>query len=154
MNIRDATHRDLLPIVELCLEALAQAHYKDLPVALADAKQVILFCISSPTQFCQVVEIDGELQGVLIGMADKVWWSTKKQASDLVLYVRPCATGAGSRLARRFIRWANKQKAVALIGMSISLGGTGTKRTGKLLERLGLQNVGSLHMMVKHPGLT
>lgn len=145
MHIRRARVEDLNTLVALCKAALAETPYAALPVDEALGRKVLLRAISAPTQFCEVLEVDSAVVGVLIGCVDDIWWSTKKQASDLVFYVQPAHRGRGGVLARRFIGWARAQKGVALVGMSVS-SGVNIKRVGKLLERLGLEHVGGMYL--------
>jgi hypothetical protein len=150
MRYRDATHQDLLPIVELGLEALSQTEYRDIPVDLAKSKQFILFCISSPTQFVQVAEREGRIEGVLLSFSDEIWFSRKHQSSDMLFYVRPGARGAtGYVLARRYQRWAESQKRIHMYGMTNSFGGSGIVRTDKFMAKLGMTCVGSLFLKAK-----
>jgi hypothetical protein len=146
MVIRDARVEDMPQIMALCHRALADAFYKHLPMDEGAVRRQMLYCLSSQAQFLQVVEIDGQLEGMLAGTAEKVWHSTKKQASDLVFYTTDKGRGAGSLLARRFLRWARQRPGVQLIGISVSYGGTNVKRTGKMLEKLGLTYVGGIYM--------
>jgi hypothetical protein len=146
MAIRDAKPADINAVVRLCYQALAESFYSEMPMDDRALRRTLMIAIGSPAQFCQVVEIEGELEGVLVGCAEKVWHSTKKQASDLVFYTTPKGRGAGGLLARRFIRWARKQKGVGLIGMSVSFGGPNIKRTGKMLERFGLEYTGGIYL--------
>lgn len=147
MPVRRARVEDLGALVTLCKLAKAETPYAVLPVDEAAGRKVLLRAISAPTQFCEVLEVGGEVVGALIGYVDGIWWSTKKQASDLVFYVQPAHRGRGGVLARRFINWARAQKGVALVGMSVS-SGVNPKRVGKLLERLGLVYVGGMYLEI------
>ena len=146
MLIRDALPADINRVMELCQEALDSAFYSHLPLDQQSTRRVMMYCIGSPAQFCQVVEIEGRIEGMLAGTCEKVWHSTRKQASDLVFYTTPAGRGAGSLLVRRFIRWARSRPGIGLIGLSVSYGGSNVKRTGKMLEKLGLTYVGGIYM--------
>jgi hypothetical protein len=150
MVIRDARVEDLPQIMALCHRALADAFYNHLPMDEGAVRRQMLYCLSSPAQFLQVVEIDGQVEGMLAGTCEKVWHSTKKQASDLVFYTTDKGRGAGSLLARRFLRWARKRPGVQLIGISVSYGGSNVKRTGRMLEKLGLTYVGGIYMEARN----
>ena len=143
--IREAVPADITRIMELCQEALDDAFYSHLPLDAQSTRRAMMYCIGSPAQFCQVVEINGRIEGMLAGTCEKVWHSTRKQASDLVFYTTPAGRGAGSLLVRRFIRWARSRPGIGLIGLSVS-SGTNVKRTGKMLEKLGLTHVGGIYM--------
>jgi hypothetical protein len=144
--IRDAVPADINRVMELCREALDNAFYRHLPFDEHAVRRVMMYCIGSPAQFCRVVEIDGSLEGILAGTCEKVWHSTKKQASDVVFFTTEKGRGSGGLLARQFIRWARRRPGVQLIGLSVSYGGANVKRTGKMLEKLGLTYVGGIYM--------
>lgn len=146
MVIRDARPGDITQVMALGRMALKSAFYRDLPPDETGFRRVMMYCIGSPAQFCQVVEIDGQIEGILAGHVEKIWYSTKKQASDILFFVTPKGTGAGGLLARRFLRWARQRPGVALIGISVSYGGVNVKRTGKMLQKLGLTYVGGIYM--------
>jgi hypothetical protein len=146
MHIRDAVPADITRVMELCQEALDNAFYRHLPLDPQSTRRVMMYCIGSPAQFCQVVEVDGQIEGLLAGTCERVWHSNKKQASDLVFYTTPAGRGSGSLLVRRFIRWARSRPGIGLIGVSVSYGGSNIKRTGKMLEKLGLTYVGGIYM--------
>jgi hypothetical protein len=148
MVIRDARPEEIVEVMDLCRSALAASTYRNLPEDTPSAQRVLMYCIGSPSQFCQVIEMDGKLEGILVGNVEKVWHSTKKQASDLVFYTTEKGKGGGALLARRFLRWARSRPGVELIGMSVSYGGPNIKRTGKMLEKLGLTYVGGIYLEV------
>lgn len=147
MVIRDAEPRDIEAVIRLMRLALEQSVYNHLELDNRAVRRVAMWCIGSPTQFCKVVDIDGELEGVLMAQVEKIWHSPGKQASDLVFYTTEKARGFGGLLARRFVRWALKQKGVKCIQFSVTHGSQHIKRTGKMLEKIGLTYVGGNYML-------
>lgn len=145
MLIRDARPQDCGAIFALCVEAHAATPYGHIPMNEILVRKSIAYHVGSPSQFCQVVEVDGRIEGVLIGSVFDNDFGARA-ASDRITYVREKARGAGGLLIRRFIRWAEKRPHIQIIGQSVSSGGSSARRTGRMLERLGLENVGSIHL--------
>ena len=150
--IRAAVPADSYAVWELMQEAHNLTPYRDVPLSEEKGKMIIARCIGAPTQFAWVVEKDGRVEGVLLGAVDEMLWSRKKEAHDILFYVRPAARGAGHQLARAFIAWARTTPA-RLIGMSVSFGAAG-ERTETLLEHLGLQRIGGIFIAVNEPSNT
>ena len=95
------------------------------------------------------VDIDGEIEGVFIGVANQLWYSRKKQAADLFFYVTDKGKGWGSSLLRRYIQWARFNKGVAEITLGVMSGIGDMERTKKLYEKLGAVKVGDSYVLPK-----
>lgn len=99
---------------------------------------------------CWIVEIDGQVEGVLIGVTNRIWYSSEREAFDMAFIVSDKGKGYGGRLARRFISWARKEAVgVTEIMMSESLGADA--RLEQMLERLGMRHVGNVYRMEVTP---
>lgn len=147
MVIRDALPKDISQVMGLMHAALKNTAYSHLELDEPAVRRVAMYGIGSPSQFCQVIDIDGKLEGILLGQVAKIWHSPGRQASDLVFFTTPEARGFGGLLARRFLRWAQKQKGVKIIQISVTSGNANIKRTGKMLEKMGLQHVGGNYIL-------
>ena len=150
MIIREAKPADIEGVMRVCYMALEASFHPDLPMDDMAVRRAMLYHITAPSQFAHVVEVDGQVEGILICQVEKVWHSTKKHASDLVFFCTEKAQGGGAIMVRRFLRWARKQKGVRVICVSVTNGGPKIKRTGKMLEKMGMTNVGGNYMEVIH----
>ena len=102
--------------------------------------------ISSPTQFAWVDEVNGEINGVLLGVVNEWVRSRQKVASDDFFYVNEKSRRAGYFLAKKFIKWASARHDVKIIGLSNSSGIGDAERTEKFYSRLGLHRVGGIYL--------
>jgi L-amino acid N-acyltransferase YncA len=146
MIIRDAKPADIEGVVRLCHMALAATPYSHLPMDDMALRRAMLYHITAPSQFAQVVEVDGQLEGLLVCQVEKVWHSTKKHASDLVYFCTEKGQGGGAIMMRRFLRWAKKQNGVRVIQISVTNGGPKIKRTGRMLEKMGMTFAGGNYL--------
>ena len=128
------------------MEVAKDAHEKSLSNSVAiDPKTLrnnLQVCILSAEHFVLVVELEGEIEGVFIGVTHQLWYSKKKQATDLFFYVTEKGTGWGAKMMRRFISWAKENPGVEEIMLGISSGIGDTDRTRKLYERMGAVKIG------------
>ena len=128
------------------MEVAKDAHEKSLSSSVSiDPKTLrnnLQVCILSTEHFVLVVELDGEIEGVFIGVTHQLWYSKKKQATDLFFYVTEKGTGWGAKMMRRFISWAKENPGVEEIMLGISSGIGDTDRTRKLYERMGAVKIG------------
>ena len=90
-------------------------------------------------QFVMVIDIDGEISGVMIGIVFPTWFGSDLIAVDIALYVKPeCRGFASVRLVKQFIAWA-KDKGAKQIRPGIS---TGDKSDGRIYRSLGFKDLG------------
>ena len=150
MIIREAKPADIEGVMRVCYLALEASFHPDIPMDDMAVRRAMLYHITAPSQFASVVEVDGEIEGILICQVAKIWHSQKKHASDLVFFCTEKARGGGAIMMRRFLRWARNRKGVAVIAITVTNGGVKIKRTGKMLEKMGLTNVGGNYMEVLH----
>ena len=128
------------------MEVAKDAHEKSLSNSVAiDPKTLrnnLQVCILSAEHFVLVVELEGEIEGLFIGVTHQLWYSKKKQATDLFFYVTEKGTGWGAKMMRRFISWAKENPGVEEIMLGISSGIGDADRTRKLYERMGAVKIG------------
>jgi len=143
--IRDAAASDINDIYVFCIKALKQAVYGGVPYDERKIRKLICRYVSSKQMFCKLSVIDGEICGILSASAQEIFFSRKKEASDLIFYAEK--GGEGAKLLLEFKKWADK-KDVALSGISVMFGGESIDRTGKLIESCGFERVGGVYMRV------
>ena len=89
-----------------------------------------------------VLELEGKIEGAFIGVTHQLWYSKKKQASDLFFYVTDAGVGWGAKMMRRFISWSKESRGVGEIMLGISSGIGDPERTKRLYERMGAVKIG------------
>lgn len=91
-----------------------------------------------------VVDDNDKPQGFLLGVVDELFFSTRRQATDLAVYVREGYRHLAPRLFRTFIKWAESKPRVERVTLGISSGIGDPERVGKMYGKLGLSQVGGI----------
>jgi GNAT superfamily N-acetyltransferase len=140
--IRKAEFKDVSGIMEVAKDAHEKSLSNSVAIDPKTLRNNLQVCILSAEHFVLVVELEGEIEGVFIGVTHQLWYSKKKQATDLFFYVTEKGTGWGAKMMRRFISWAKESPGVKEIMLGISSGIGDTDRTRKLYERMGAVKIG------------
>ena len=101
----------------------------------------------SAEHFVVIAEVDGKIEGALIGVTHQLWYSRRKQASDLFFYVTENGKGVGANLMRRFISWAKNNPGVKEIMLGTTSGIGDMERTKKLYQRMGAVRIGDTFVL-------
>ena len=85
---------------------------------------------------------------MVIGVTHQLWYSRKKQATDLFFYTSESIRGDGwgTKLMRRFISWAKDNPGVKEIMLGVS-SGIETDRTKTMYERMGAIRIGENYVI-------
>jgi len=140
--IREAKNSDIKNIIKVCQDAHGKSLSSNVKLDIETLRKNIQVCILSKEHLVLVVEIDNFLEGAFIGVTHQLWYSRKKQATDLFFYVTEKGTGHGAHMFRRFIKWAKENRGVKEIMLGISSGIGDTDRTKRLYERMGAVKIG------------
>jgi GNAT superfamily N-acetyltransferase len=140
--IRKAEFKDVSGIMEVAKDAHEKSLSNSVAIDPKTLRNNLQVCILSAEHFVLVVELEGEIEGVFIGVTHQLWYSRKKQATDLFFYVTEKGTGWGAKMMRRFISWAKESPGVKEVMLGISSGIGDTDRTRKLYERMGAVKIG------------
>lgn len=139
--IRKGKFSDINQIIEVCKEAALKSVSNHVPIHDDVLKKSLQIIIHSPEHCCFVTEIDGKIEGVMLGVSNPLWYSKKKTANDLFVYTTEKGKGSGAYLMRRFISWAKKQPGVEEIMLGTN-SGIDQDRTKALYERMGAKKIG------------
>lgn len=155
-KVRQAVIQDIEAIVKLGYEAHKESPvYRDHAVSESKFRRTLAMMISSKRHYASVVIRDGLLDGVLLGVVAELPFSTKKQASDWLFYLRPAARGYAPGMIGAFLSWAWQQRGVVLVGMSNSAG-VHIEKTENLYSKMGMSRVGGIwldrYLETKAPG--
>lgn len=96
-------------------------------------------CLNDKSCYAVVHETKGEIDGVLLGITQQLFYSTEKMATDL--WVHATRAGAGAALIRAFRNWAKGRASVLVMGVSYKYG----SEDGRVYERLGLKRAGGMY---------
>jgi len=147
--IRKAVDKDLSKIVNLCKDGHEESVITTAPLDIKTLRKNIQVCILSSEHLVMVVELDNNIEGIIIGVTHQLWYSRKKQATDLFFYVSPSVRGDGwgTKLMRRFITWAKENPGVKEIMLGVSSGIGDVDRTKTLYERMGAVHIGENYVI-------
>lgn len=138
--IRDARAGDLVAFLDLC--GRFRDRLDSYPGVEPDRQALSATfgqCLTSALGVAFVSERDGALDGVLLGVAQPLWWARAREATDLMFFCeRP---GDGYRMLRRFVEWARSVPNVRVVTMAQS-SGMDPERTTEMYNRAGLGTVG------------
>ena len=110
--IRKAENKDISGIMELVKEAHSNSISRFVKLDSKTLRTNVQVCVLSAEHFVVVAELDGKIEGAMIGVTHQLWYSRKKQATDLFFYVTEEGIGVGANLMRRFISWAKDNPGV------------------------------------------
>ena len=145
--IRKAENKDVSGIMVLVKEAHTQSISRFVKLDPKTLRTNIQVCVLSAEHFVVVVELEGKIEGAMIGVTHQLWYSRKKQATDLFFYVTENGIGWGAKLMRRFIGWAKENPGVKEIMLGITSGIGDAERTKKLYERIGAVRIGDTFVL-------
>jgi len=93
-----------------------------------------------------IVDDEDRPQGFLLGILEELFFSRKRMATDLAIYVREGYRHLAPSMVKQFIAWAESKPRLVLITLGISSGIGDPDRVGKFYEDIGLPAVGGIHM--------
>ena len=144
--IRQGLFKDIKGMMPLMKEAHDKSLWSDVPVDDKILRHTLQVVVNSREHCCFVTEIDGKIEGVMIGLTNQMYFSKKKEAVDLFVYTSDKAMGTGHLLMRRYISWAKKQAGVVKICMGTN-SGIDQDKSKRLYELMGAKHIGDLFMI-------
>ena len=146
---RVARVEDVDAIYRLGLEIHGESRFKVMNVDETKAKHFFRMCVEQDCYLALVVEVEGEIVGVFIGMVMEHFFSYDKQSSDLLLFVTKSmrSRGLAKVFIEHYIEWAESNGA-KLIQAGVSTG-IATDDSTEMYKKLGFSVFGSLFERVK-----
>ncbi len=140
--IRDAAVADWPAVAELGERLIDKTPYAGrAPLDRKAALGVYGMCISSAMGFAMVAERDGEVTGILMAVADQLWFSKARFVSDLVFYVEDGRSGLP--LLRAMVEWAwTMPKVIEITCAQSSM--IRADKLDALYRRCGFENRGGI----------
>lgn len=142
--IREAKVDDITRIINLGGEIIRQSKYLPDYQPLKARKALALF-INAAKSCVFVAEVEGQVEGFIIGAVDDYWWSSAQYASDMGFYVSEQHRGFAKPLINAFEEWVKRFPKVRDITLAVSSGVEGVERTGRFYQRLGYEQVGGMY---------
>lgn len=140
--IRKATLEDMETLIRLGKKAHEDSPtYRLVPLDETKCRLLVINSLADKDSVILVSERRGRVTGFLIGVAEELFFSRKKYATDLMVYSDK--SGEAAQLIRRFHSWAKQRGCVEVI-MGTSFGGN-LERTEPLYDALGMKRVGSMY---------
>lgn len=139
---------DIKYIYELGLELISDGAYKGIKHDEQKFKIAVASLISSKLGRVYVVVDDDDIpQGFFLGIADDLFFSRQRYATDMAVYIRDGYRNYAYRLYKLFIEWAKTKPRMFEITFAQSSGIGDHRRWCKLMEKLGLERIGSIYQM-------
>lgn len=147
MNIFHADAALVAQAVELLAAVQGDYHYGRLPPDKARCKTVLGHLATDPRGLVLVAVDADQVVGVFAAAVVECWWSDCEMVSDLVFVTdRQHRGGAGLRLLRRALAWADNWDSVGVVMLGVTSAGDEGDEAGKIYERLGFECVGGNFM--------
>ena len=140
--IREATHEDLDGIAELLKFAHDESpNYERFGYSENRTRAYLHNFRDSLESTMLVNEKDGEIVGLAMGVLQPNWLSFGYVAVSVLIYSKPGHNGIP--LVKGFLSWAKSWKKVTKVQIQTSFKGERGERANRLMERLGLEPVGT-----------
>ena len=145
--IRTADIPDMDAICELASEMHEQSIYSDIKPDETKFRLFVAGIMGSKGGIVLlIVDEDDKPQGFLLGVLEELFFSRQRMATDLAVYVREGYRNLAPRLFKTFITWAESKSRVVQVTLGISSGIGDPERTGKMYEKLGFTQIGSINV--------
>jgi GNAT superfamily N-acetyltransferase len=138
--IRIAIADDESAIVRLVRQAWTEHPLGDIEEDEDVIRKNVRSAIKSPLVYMRVIDIDGEIHGVIAGTIVPAMNFRGDVATDIITYVKPEYRGKGLALLRGFMKWAFGFTSVRYVALGIS---SGDSKTEELYQRLKFQRLGA-----------
>lgn len=144
INVRNATHTDIVPIVQLGKCLRQQSAYANKQFCDQKASEMVAKMIDSDTDNAFVAEEQGKVIGFFLGGITYEWFSNDLIAFDYSVYVMPTKRNGRTaiKLFNAFEQWAQAKGANRIqVGITTNINVTATSR---FYHYLGYQDGGVL----------
>lgn len=145
--IRTGDIPDMDGICDLASELLSQSFYADIKPDETKFRLFVAGMMGSKGGIVLViVDDDDKPQGFMLGVVEELFFSRKRMATDLAIYVREGYRQFAPRMIKAFIEWAESKPRVVQVTLGLSSGIGDTERTGTMYHKLGFSHMGGIHV--------
>lgn len=146
---RMAKFGDIPRLIILLRGAHAEFGHEDAPPDDEHIRNTLQRLINQREGFVSLLDFDGELKGVFMGVINRLWYSRKRQAVDIIYYVTEDCRGYGARLLTEFIAWARNQPGVVEINLGIMSGFKESDRVERMFHVMGAHRLGGMWRLLR-----
>lgn len=148
MEIREAKFKEIPKLVELLLKANEEFGHASVPVCKDTIRNTLQRVINQPHHAAFVlIDDDGVFRGIMVGLVNQLWYSRKRQVTDLIFYVDKNTRGHGAKLLSAYMAWARTVSNVKEIMVGITSGTDEMDRVDGLLRVTGMNKVGGTYAL-------
>jgi GNAT superfamily N-acetyltransferase len=142
--IRDATLKDVKPLVDFLTPFHDNGGYRDIKIDNRVASDNLISMLSSKMHHIWIVEKDGEICAALGVVSTELWFTKRHYATNLFLCSNVRGKGSAGFLLRRFKRWVADRPIIkdVTLGVTSELGEV--ERVERLYQAVGFENLGGL----------
>jgi hypothetical protein len=139
--LRRATREDKPALIRIAKEQAAR--YPRRRSDIEKINNALTEVIGNSKHFAEVVDIDGEVKCVLVGITAEALWSPRKNCTIALWESK--APGGGAKLLRSFRDWVKSGRSITLAGITPDL--DLDPRIYKLLEHNGFEKHGGSYLL-------
>ena len=145
--IRTIKASDINQVAGLIADFYAESDY-NAPLINPDKTRMVLQAYIDNVQnedlFCQVIDMNNEIGGIMIGERLPDLWSDTPRVCEIMMYVKPLYRGRPSagRLLLNFADWAKEKPAMIRVEAG---SGIATSNATQVFTKLGWGHRGTLH---------
>jgi len=143
--IRVARPSDINTIVALGIESLENDAYQTLIIDKEKVRNTAIESVSSAAHFAWVSEIEGRVEGAVIGMTFHLQFYERKMCSVIMFYCR--VPRDGGFLIKRLLQWYKSRPM--LKRLEFTLERNMDPKIGRFLEKLGIKGELPVHSHIK-----
>ena len=142
--IRDATLKDVGPLVEFLTPFHDNGGYKDIKIDRKVASASLISMLSSKMHHIWIVEKDGEICATLGVVSTELWFTKRHYATNLFLCSSGKGRGTAGFLLRRFKKWVEDRPIIKDVTLGITSELGEVERVERLYQAVGFENLGGL----------
>jgi hypothetical protein len=144
---------DMDAICDLATELQGQSLYDGIEPDPTKFKMLVANMMGDKTsRVILIVDDDDKAQGFMLGMVEEFFFSRRRYATDIAVYVRKGYRHLAPSMYRKFIDWAITKPRVDRIMFGLSSGIGNPNRVGEMfVNSFGMMSCGGIYMKEVKP---
>ena len=144
--IREAEFKDFPRLFAISRRAHQNSVYRNFRPCIATCTQMFRVFISNENGKIWVYELDGKIEGFLVGLVAPFFFSDRMVATDQLFLVTDKGKLGGVRLLKTFEAWARSHPKVSAILHMIGYGMKNWEKTASLYRKTGMDKIGEIYL--------
>ena len=145
--IRDATLKDVYPLIDFLTPFHDNGGYKDIGIDRRVASANLISMLSSRMHHIWIIEKDGEICAALGVVSTELWFTKRHYATNLFLCANNKGRGTAGFLLRKFKKWVSDRPIIKDVTLGITSELGDVHRVEKLYQAVGFSNLGGLYRL-------